>query len=163
LTTQNLSSEKMLDNLRVETRKNRELNNEVIGRELNDKRERLQRTEMLLQEPVTTQSELERLTNDTKRLQRDCMTLEEKLKMNTPADDKLGIFKQQAAMLVKKKDLKQQDIKKLDVEKQALEKQMLDKESEYQRTKGGKYMKRDDFKQYAANLRGKNTEYKKKK
>ena len=115
LTTQNLSSEKMLDNLRVETRKNRELNNEVIGRELNDKRERLQRTEMLLQEPVTTQSELERLTNDTKRLQRDCMTLEEKLKMNTPADDKLGIFKQQAAMLVKKKDLKQQDIKKLDL------------------------------------------------
>lgn len=94
LSTQNLSSEKMLDNLRAETRKNRELNNEVIGRELNDKRERLQRTEMLLQEPVTTQSELERLTNDTKRLQRDCMTLEEKLKMNTPADDKLGIFKQ---------------------------------------------------------------------
>jgi intraflagellar transport protein 81 len=40
---------------------------------------------------------------------------------------------------------------------------MVDKETEYQRTKGGKYMKRDDFKQYAANLRGKNTEYKNKK
>jgi intraflagellar transport protein 81 len=40
---------------------------------------------------------------------------------------------------------------------------MLDKESEYQRTKGGKYMKRDDFKQYAANLRGKNAQYKKMK
>ena len=52
-------------------------------------------------------------------------------------------------------------MKKLDVEKQALEKQMSDKETEYARTKGGKYMKRDDFKQYAANLRGKNTEYKK--
>jgi len=49
---------------------------------------------MLLQEPVTTQSELERLTNDTKKLQRDCMGYEEKLKINTPADDKLGIFKQ---------------------------------------------------------------------
>jgi intraflagellar transport protein 81 len=66
-------------------------------------------------------------------------------------------------MLVKKKDLKLQEQKKLDVEKQALEKQMQDKEAEYQKTKGGKYMKRDDFKQYAANLRGKNTEYKKKK
>lgn len=130
----------------METRKNRELNNEVIGRELNDKRERLQRTEMLLQEPVTTQSELERLTNDTKRLQRDCMGLEDKLKASAPADDKLGIFKQQAAMLVKKKDLKQTELKKLDIEKQALEKQMVDKETEYQRTKGGKYMKRDDFK-----------------
>lgn len=37
---------------------------------------------------------------------------------------------------------------------------MADKESEYARTKGGKYMKRDDFRQYAANLRGKNTQYK---
>ena len=115
---------------------------------------------MLLQEPMTTQSELERLTNDTKRLQRDCMGLEEKLKQNTPADDKLGIFKSQAAMLIKKKEQKQNDIKKLEVEKQALEKHMADKEGEYARTKGGKYMKRDDFRQYAANLRGKNTQYK---
>ena len=38
----------------------------------------------------------------------------------------------------------------------ALEKLMNDKEAEYARTRGGKYMKRDDFKQYAANLRGKN-------
>lgn len=77
---QNLGPDKMLENLRNETRKNRELNNEIIGRELNDKRERLQRIEMLLQEPMTTQSELERLTNDVKRLQKDCMTLEDKLK-----------------------------------------------------------------------------------
>ena len=51
---QNLGPDKMLENLRNETRKNRELNNEIIGRELNDKRERLQRIEMLLQEPMTT-------------------------------------------------------------------------------------------------------------
>ena len=31
----------MLENLWNETRKNRELNNEILGRELNDKRERL--------------------------------------------------------------------------------------------------------------------------
>jgi hypothetical protein len=31
----------MLENLRNETRKNRELNYEILGRELNDKRERL--------------------------------------------------------------------------------------------------------------------------
>jgi hypothetical protein len=39
----NLGPEKMLENLRNETRRNRELNYEIIGRELNDKRERLQR------------------------------------------------------------------------------------------------------------------------
>lgn len=37
---------------------------------------------------------------------------------------------------------------------------MNDKEAEYAKTRGGKYMKRDDFKQYAANLRGKNAQYK---
>jgi hypothetical protein len=41
VSNQNLSPRKMLDNLRTDTRKNRELNNEIIGRELNDKRERL--------------------------------------------------------------------------------------------------------------------------
>jgi len=61
----------MLSNLKTEVRKQRELNSEILMRELNDKRERLQRMEMLLQEPVTTQSELERLTNDVKRLQMD--------------------------------------------------------------------------------------------
>jgi len=40
--------------LRADTRKNREINNDILGRELNDKRERLQRIEMLLQEPMTT-------------------------------------------------------------------------------------------------------------
>lgn len=43
---------------------------------------------------MTTQSELERLTNDVKRLQKETMTLELKIKEQTPADDKLGIFKQ---------------------------------------------------------------------
>ena len=68
VSNQNLGPDKMLENLRNETRKNRELNNEILGRELNDKRERLQRIELLLQEPMTTKSELERLTNDVKRL-----------------------------------------------------------------------------------------------
>ena len=41
VSTQNLGPDKMLDLLRTETRKNREINNEVLGRELNDKRDRL--------------------------------------------------------------------------------------------------------------------------
>ena len=50
----NLSPEQMLSNLKNETHKNREMCNDVIGRELTDKRERLQRIEMLLQEPATS-------------------------------------------------------------------------------------------------------------
>lgn len=109
---------------------------------------------------MTTQSELERLTNDVKRLQRECQLLDDKIRQNAPADDKLAIYKSQATAVSKKKEQKIDEVKKLDTEKIALEKLMNDKESEYAKTRGGKYMKRDDFKQYAANLRGKNAQYK---
>jgi len=72
LNSENITPDRMLDNLRLETRRNRELCNDILGRELNDKQERLQRIEMILQEPMTTQSELERLTSDVKKLQREC-------------------------------------------------------------------------------------------
>lgn len=65
---ENLGPEQMLNNLRNETRQNREHLNDMIGRELNDKKERLQRIEMILTEPQTTQAELERLTSDKNRL-----------------------------------------------------------------------------------------------
>ena len=62
----------MLNNLRNETRQNREHLNDVLGRELIDKKDRLQRIEMILNEPQTTQAELERLTADKNRLTREC-------------------------------------------------------------------------------------------
>ena len=46
------------------------------------------------------------------------------------------------------------------MDKESLEKQMRTKEETYSREKGGKYMKRDDFRQYAANLRVKNANFK---
>jgi hypothetical protein len=44
----------MLENLRKEVRKNREMNEEIIGRELDDKSERLKRIMMILDEPATS-------------------------------------------------------------------------------------------------------------
>ena len=48
LTSENFTPDKMLDNLRNETRRNRELCFEILGRELSDKQERLGRIEMVL-------------------------------------------------------------------------------------------------------------------
>lgn len=45
---ENISPEQMLNNIRAEVRKNRETAQDYLGRELNDKRERLQKIEMLL-------------------------------------------------------------------------------------------------------------------
>jgi len=78
--SENLGPDRMLENLRNETRRNRELAHDILGRELSDKQERLQRIEIVLQEPMTTQNELERLTSDVKRLQRECQLLDDKIR-----------------------------------------------------------------------------------
>jgi hypothetical protein len=48
ITNENVTPDRMLDNLRNDTRKNRELCYDILGRELNDKTERLQRIELVL-------------------------------------------------------------------------------------------------------------------
>lgn len=66
------------------------------------------------------------------------------------------MYKSQANGVSKKKDQKMDEIKKLEMEKITYEKQLREKEESYLQQKGQKYMKRDDFRQYAANLRVKN-------
>jgi intraflagellar transport protein 81 len=162
-TSADVSAEQMLNQLRTETKKNRDLCYEVLGRELQDKSERCQKVEMLLAEPMTTQGDIDKLANEVRRLQRDCQNLDDKLSNANPADDNLAIYKTQAAAASKRKENKIDEMNTLEKEKHALEKLMADKEQEYVQTKGTKYMKRDDFKQYAASLRGKNQKYKKMK
>ena len=69
------------------------------------------------------------------------MNLEEKLKQTNPADDKLAIYKTQAATASKKKEQKSEELKSLETEKEALEKMMTEKEQQYILKKGTKYMK----------------------
>lgn len=150
----------MLELLKREVTKNRELANEVLGRELQDKSQRYQKMEMLLAEPVTTQQELEAITNEVRRLQRECQVLEDKLKSSNPSEDKLAIYKTQAATASKKKEGKEEEVRTLETEKEALEKMMTEKEQEYVMAKGTKYMKRDDFRDFAMKLREKNKKFK---
>lgn len=56
------------------------------------------------------------------------MTLEEKLRQSNPADDKLAVYKTQAATASKKKEQKSEELKNLETEKEALEKMMTERE-----------------------------------
>jgi intraflagellar transport protein 81 len=86
-----------------------------------------------------------------------------KLQQNAPQNDNLAVYKSQANGIRKKLEQKNEEFKKMEVEKTAMERQLREKEDAYQKQKGGKYMKKDDFRQYAAQLRTKNTEFKKMK
>lgn len=80
--------------------------------------------------------------------------------MPETANDKLSIYRTQAKGVQKKKEQKQEEIKRLEAEKINLEKTLADREQTYETTKGSKYLKRDDFRQYAANLKEKNAQHK---
>ena len=53
-----------------------------------------------------------------------------------------------------------EEIKRLETEKMALEKTLAEREEHYEKVKGSKFLKRDDFRQYAANLKEKNAQHK---
>ena len=105
VTASDISAQEMLKLIKAEVKKNREFCNERIGRELTEKVKRLEQVEQLINEPVVTQSDVESLNNDVRVLQREVQLLEEKANNSkNPEDDKLSVYKQQAALISKKKE-----------------------------------------------------------
>jgi intraflagellar transport protein 81 len=88
--------------------------------------------------------------------------LEEKAKTaQNPAQDKLAIYKQQAAMASKKKEKTLETLQQLETDGSKLEKRMSAKEQEYEKARGGnKFMGRDEFQKYAQSLRAKTNTFK---
>ena len=84
----------MLESLRNEVRKNRELQ-ERMHLDINEKIRKLQITEQMLLEPHMGQEELAQLENTVIILRKNVKQLEDKLANQVkPADDKLAIYKQ---------------------------------------------------------------------
>eukprot|EP00971_Amphidinium_carterae_P218436 4335628-Amphidinium_carterae.1 len=65
-----------------------------------------------------------------------------------------------ANLVAKKKEAVLKDKKQVDEERDLLSKELSQKEREYEQMKGHKFMKRDEFKNYAATLRDKSAKFK---
>ena len=162
LSGSNITSDKMLELLKLDVKKSRELCDDILGRELMQKRERLQQAELILSEPSMTQSDLEKLNNEVKKLQREVIALDEKCKKTkNPQEDKLAIYKSQAALIAKKKDSLIEQARKLEVDEKELDKQISEKEGEFTANKG--FKTKGEFKAYSNTIKTKNATFKKMK
>jgi intraflagellar transport protein 81 len=156
--------EQMLMGLRAEVKKNRDLCNERLRIEINDKKRKLDQIDQLLQEPPVSTSEISRLEGQLVQLRKIVQGLDEKLQRESnPSDDKLAIYKQQATLVAKKKEKIMEELKRTEEEKVSIEKDLQKKDGELQKLKGPGYKSKDEFKQYAANLRDKTAKFKKMK
>jgi intraflagellar transport protein 81 len=161
VTASDISGQEMLKLLKADVKKNREFCNERIGRELTEKVKRLEQVEQLINEPLVSQNDIDSLNNDVRTLQREVQLLEEKANNSkNPEDDKLSVYKQQAAAVSKKKEKELEKLKNLENEESKLEKKMNQKEKEYESVKGGnKFVSRDELAKYAQTLRVKKNTY----
>jgi intraflagellar transport protein 81 len=108
----NNSPEQMLHAVKNEVRKNREIVKERMTVEYNERLKKLQQTEKMLAEPPITQNELMMLENTMTALRRAVTQMEERLSKETSKDDKLAIYKGQAALVTKKKEQTQEALKR---------------------------------------------------
>ena len=97
-------------------------------------------------------------------LDKDVRAMLDRLKQINPADDKLAIYKQQANLVIKKKEKIQSQFKKLEEQQQKLEKEIGQKSTELNKQRGPGYGKtNDDFKLYANKLKEKQAKFRKQK
>lgn len=152
------SAEAMLKMIRSEVMKNREALSRV-KKESEEKLQRLQTIDNALSEPPVTKDDIARLEGEIEMYQSQIQSLEQTIS-DSNQDSRLHVYKQQANLVAKKKDLVLKEKKQLEDERDALSKELSTKEREYEQMKGHKFMKRDEFKNYAASLRDKSAKFK---
>lgn len=155
------SAEVMLKMLSAEVVKSREALARV-RKESEEKMDRLRELDSALSEPPVTKMDIDSLEGEIQAMQNEIHSLEEKVNEQNQ-DSRLAVYKQQANLVAKKKEAVLKDKKMLEDERDSLSKDLSTKEREYEQMKGHKFMKREDFKTYAASLRDKSAKFKLKK
>jgi len=152
------NAEAMLKMLRSEVMKNREALSRV-KKESEEKLQRLQQIDSALSEPPVTKQDIDTMEGEIDTMQSQIQQLEQTIN-DSNQDSRLHVYKQQANLVAKKKELVLKEKKQLEDERDQLSMELSTKEREYEQMKGHKFMKRDEFKNYAASLRDKSAKFK---
>jgi len=152
------NAEAMLKMLRSEVQKNREALQRV-RKECDEKLRNLKEIDSALSEPPVTKSDIDNLEEEIRAMQAEMQQMEQTINEHNQ-HSRLSVYKQQANLVAKKKDVVLKDQRQLEEERDSLSKELCTKEREYEQMKGHKFMKRDEFKNYAASLRDKSAKFK---
>mmetsp|Transcript_8283 Transcript_8283/g.23772 ORF Transcript_8283/g.23772 Transcript_8283/m.23772 type:complete len:678 (-) Transcript_8283:30-2063(-) len=153
------SAEAMLKMQRSEVEKGREALNRV-KRESEAKFSRLREIDAALSDPPVTADDIANLEDEIGSMQSEIQQLEATVNEHNQ-DSRLSVYKQQASLVAKRKDIVLKEQKELEAARDELGKELSAKEREYEQMKGHKHMNRDEFKHYAASLRDKSAKFKK--
>lgn len=137
---------------------------EKIPKDIETKKKALSDIQNVIDEPAMCQSDLDQLNRQIKQLSDEINKLiEKRMVRNDPIDDKLSLFRQQASIIVGKKESAAEELKEVMDELHERESELQNKREALKQSEGSEVIKGDEFKKYVNKLRSKSTIYKKKR
>ncbi|XP_053328825.1 intraflagellar transport protein 81 homolog [Spea bombifrons] len=155
--------EGLMKRLEEEMKFNSYMVSEKLPKELESKKHTLSLLQKVASEPEMDQSDLTELETKIHEVNLEINQLIEKRMRNDPMDDKLSIFRQQAAIIARKKETKAEELQEAKEEISNLEKEIAQKSSQARDIDGSEILRGDEFKRYVSKLRGKSSVFKKKR
>ncbi|XP_034397491.1 intraflagellar transport protein 81 homolog isoform X1 [Cyclopterus lumpus] len=142
------------------------INSYMVSEKLPKEQEGMRRTVQYLQkiasEPAMGQADLQEQEDKIKEVDSQINQLIEKRMMrNDPMDDKLTLYRQQASIIIRRKESKAEELQEAREELAAAERELRQRSSQAQASDGGEVIRGDELKRLVVKLRGKGTVYKK--
>ena len=156
--------EVLLQKLEEEAKVNSYIVNEKLPRELEQKKQAVTSLEKVLNQPALTQNDLLELKKRIKDANTEAKEISDKKNVsNDPMEDKLTLFRQQAAIITRKKETTAERLNDARSALNVAEDDVRDKKGQIGSLGGEVILKGDDFKKYVNALRTKSNEYKEKR
>ncbi|KAJ3316717.1 Intraflagellar transport protein 81 [Blyttiomyces sp. JEL0837] len=156
--------EALLSKMSEECKMNKYLATENLPKAIEETRQRIKDINKVINDPPLSEDDMNDIDMEIRSLNEDIAKLAEKrLLKNNSGDDKLALFRQQAAIIARKKEGTAQRLATLTEEVSALTDELDRKKDQAKGTSGTKLLKGEEFKRYVSELRGKSTLYKRKK
>lgn len=159
-----ITPEGLIKRLEEENQVNLFLTKEKFPKEINAKKNYLSTLQKVADEPAMGQNEIDALNKKIKILSTETNSLVEKrMARSDPTDDKISVFRQQAAVIANKKNSAAESLQDAMDEYNSVESDFKEKREKLKDTDGVEILKGEEFKRYVNKLRGKSTLYKKKR
>ncbi|KAE8291649.1 Intraflagellar transport protein 81-like protein [Larimichthys crocea] len=156
--------ESLMKRLEEEIKINSYMVSEKLPKELEGMRRTVQYLHKIASEPAMGQADLQELEDKIKEVDSQINQLIEKRMMrNDPMDDKLTLYRQQASIIIRRKESKAEELQEAREELAAAERELKQRTNQAQTSDGEEVIRGDELKRLLVKLRSKGTVYKKKR
>ncbi|XP_072289549.1 intraflagellar transport protein 81 homolog isoform X1 [Eucyclogobius newberryi] len=155
------SPESLMKRLEEEIKINSYMVFEKLPKELDSMRRTMQYVQKVISEPAMGQADIQEMEDKIKDVDSQINQLiERRMMRNDPMDDKLTLYRQQASIIIRKKEAKAEELQESREELATAEKELSQRRDHG--AGGDGVVKREEMQRLVTRLRSKGTQYKKK-